>query len=147
MSLVMTKAERETFLAEPRIGVLSVRDDGRGPLAIPVWYSYEPGSVIRIATGRGSKKAGLLAKAGRASLCVQTETPPYKYLSIEGPVIIGPLDFERDIRRMAYRYLGQQGGDWYLQTMAGELVNSVLVTLTPQRWLSADYAKMAVAGA
>jgi hypothetical protein len=146
MSLVMTKAEREAFLAEPHIGVLSVADGGRGPLTIPVWYSYEPGGVVRIATGRGSKKAGLLAQAGRASLCVQTETPPYQYLSVEGPVQIGALDFERDIRRMAYRYLGQQGGDWYLQTMAGELANSVLVTLTPRRWLSADYRKMVAAG-
>jgi len=35
----MSQAEREEFLAGVHVGVLSVASgDGRGPLAIPVWY-------------------------------------------------------------------------------------------------------------
>ena len=30
----------------------------------------------------------LLDAAGRATLTVQTEEPPYKYVSVEGPVVI-----------------------------------------------------------
>lgn len=49
---------------------------------------------------------------------------------------------ERDIRQMAYRYLGEQLGDWYLQATAAENANAILVTLAPERWFSADFAQM-----
>lgn len=140
--LVMTKAEREAFLADVHVGIIGIPRNGRGPLAVPIWYMYDPGGVVRIVTGRASSKATLIRKAGRISLCAQTETPPYKYVSLEGPATIGAPDFERDMRQMAYRYLGQQMGDWYIESTAAERPNSVLVTVTPERWLSVDYSKM-----
>ena len=97
---------------------------------------------MHFVTGGGSKKIALLRRSGRLGLCVQTETAPYQYVSIEGPVTIGVPDFERDVRAMAYRYLGEQVGEMYLQMTAGQRDNSVLVSLTPQRWLSIDYRKM-----
>ncbi len=93
-------------------------------------------------TGGGSKKAQLIRRAGRLSLCVQTETPPYCYVSVEGPVTIGVPDFERDIRELAHRYLGEQMGEMYLQLTAGERAGNILVCLQPERWLSVDYSKM-----
>jgi general stress protein 26 len=142
-NLAMTRAERETFLAAVHVAVISVADEGRGPLTIPVWYRYEAGGAVHFVTGGSSRKAQLIKRAGRLSLCVQTETAPYKYVSVEGPVTICTPDFERDGRAIAYRYLGQQLGDWYLQSTAAERTNSILVSLTPQRWLSVDYSKMA----
>jgi nitroimidazol reductase NimA-like FMN-containing flavoprotein (pyridoxamine 5'-phosphate oxidase superfamily) len=114
----------------------------RGPLTVPVWYSYTPGGPIRFVTARGSRKAQLLRAAGRISVCVQTETPPYKYVSVEGAATFGEPDFERDIRSMAYRYLGEQMGEMYLQATASERAANVLVTVTPEHWLSVDYTKM-----
>ena len=143
MSLSMTRAERESFLADVHVAVISVADEGRAPLTVPVWYRYRPGEPVHFITGGSSRKAALIRQAGRVSLCVQTETPPYKYVTVEGPVTIAAPDFERDARPIAYRYLGQQLGDWYLQTTAAERTNSILVTLTPQRWLTVDYSKMA----
>jgi len=50
-------------------------------------------------TGRESRKGRLLAHAGRFSLCVQTENPPYKYVSVEGAIIFTEAaDSERDLR-------------------------------------------------
>lgn len=144
MSLAMTKAEREAFLAETRPGIFSVAEAHRGPLTIPIWYSYTPGGVLRMVTGGASRKAVLIRGAGRASLCVQTETAPYKYVSVEGPVTIGTPDFERDVRAVAHRYLGEQMGEWYVQSTAAERTNSVLLTMTPARWLTVDYSKMVV---
>jgi hypothetical protein len=57
MSLAMTPREREAFLAEVHVGVISIPEPGRGPLAVPIWSS------------------------------VQRETPPYKYVSVEGPIV------------------------------------------------------------
>src|SRR5262245_44490679 len=103
MSMAMSRAEREAFLAETHVAVISVAHATRAPLTIPVWYSYEPGGVVRFVTGGASRKAALIRRSMRLSLCVQTETAPYKYVSIEGPVQLGVPDFERDVRAMAYR--------------------------------------------
>jgi len=108
MSFVMSKVEREAFLRETRVGILSVAQPGRGPLAVPVWYAYSPGGAVRMVISSASRKAELLRAAGRASLCVQADVPPYKYVSVEGAAVLGEPDFERDEREMAHRYLGAQ---------------------------------------
>jgi nitroimidazol reductase NimA-like FMN-containing flavoprotein (pyridoxamine 5'-phosphate oxidase superfamily) len=138
----MSKDERETFLAGTHVGVLSVDEPGRGPLTVPVWYGYDRGTGVRIVTGGESKKARLLRAAGRASLLVQTETPPYQYVSVEGPLTFGAPEFQRDHHDLACRYLGEQMGEMYLQMTAADREGSVLVILKPERWLSVDYNKM-----
>ena len=141
MSLAMTKRERERFLADLHVGIISISEEGRGPLTLPIWYSYEPGGELRVITGRTSRKARLLQRAGRFSLCAQTETPPYKYVSVEGPVVaIEPADLERDRRPLARRYLGAELGDQYIESTR-DLVANVLVRMRPERWHTVDYAK------
>jgi PPOX class probable F420-dependent enzyme len=141
--LGMTRQEREAFLAEMHVGVLAIAEAGRAPLAVPVWYAYEPGGEIRIVTGPNSRKGRLLGQAGRASLCVQTETVPYKYVSVEGPTSLGPVDYERDVRGIAHRYLGPEMGEVYLTVTKEqrETHGEVLVTIRPQRWYTVDYGK------
>ena len=141
MSLAMTKQERERFLADLHVGIISIPEEGRGPLTVPIWYSYEPGGELRVVTARTSKRARLLQRAGRFSLCAQTETPPYKYVSVEGPVVaIEPADVERDRRSLARRYFGADLGDRYIESTR-DLVGNVLVRMRPERWLTVDYAK------
>jgi PPOX class probable F420-dependent enzyme len=147
MSLVMSRAEREAFLAETHVGIVSIHEEGRGPLSVPVWYRYEPGGEVRFATGDTSRKARLIKRAGRVSLCVQTETPPYLYVSVEGPTTIAKVDFERDIREMALRYLGPRMGEAYLAaTYPNATSTEVLVRLSPERWWSADFRKFGGGG-
>jgi nitroimidazol reductase NimA-like FMN-containing flavoprotein (pyridoxamine 5'-phosphate oxidase superfamily) len=141
MSLKMSKAEREAFLADLHVGVISIAEKDRGPLTAPIWYGYEPGGELWILTDRSSRKGRLLKEAGRFSLVAQTETPPYKYVSVEGPVTsIEKSDLERDARPMAHRYLGQEFGDGYIEATRGEGDN-ILVKMRPQRWLTTDYSK------
>jgi hypothetical protein len=82
VSLAMTKQERETLLADLHVGIISIPEEGRGPLTVPIWYSSEPGGELRVVTARTSRKAQLFQHAGRFSVCVQTETEPYKYVSV-----------------------------------------------------------------
>ncbi len=144
MSYAMTRTEREGFLAETRVGMLGVDEPGRGPLTVPVWYHYEPGGLVRVVTGAASLKGRLLRLAGRMSLCAQTETAPYRYVSVEGPVTLATPDLERDVRAMAIRYLGPEMGEMYLAMTAEERAReaSVLVEMRPERWRSVDYGKM-----
>jgi len=87
VSLAMTKQEREDFLADLHVGIISILEEGRGPLTVPIWYSYAPGGEVRVVTGRTTRKVQLLGRARRFSLCAQTETWPYKYVSVEGPIV------------------------------------------------------------
>jgi hypothetical protein len=138
----MSRAQREEFLAATRVGVVSITDGTRGPLAVPVWYRYTPGGTLRFVTGANSRKAKLLRGAGRAGFCVQSETPPYQYVSIEGPVTIGTPDREQDVRQVALRYLGEQMGEMYLASTADDPEPAILVELRPERWFSVDYSQL-----
>ena len=144
MSTAMTQAQREAFLAEVRVGILSLADGERGPLASPVWYDYQAGGDLWLLTQSDSRKGRLLQTAGRASLCVQHTDPPYQYVSIEGPIVaIEAYDVERDLLPMAVRYLGAAGGRAYadgIATKAGT-GNSIKVRIRPERWLTVDYGK------
>jgi nitroimidazol reductase NimA-like FMN-containing flavoprotein (pyridoxamine 5'-phosphate oxidase superfamily) len=144
MSLAMTRAEREAFLAALHVGVIALPEAEHGPLTVPIWYAYEPGGDVRIITDRDSRKGRLLAVGARVSLCVQNETPPYQYVSVEGPIVsIDPTDPEHDGRPMAHRYLGKELGDAYVAATAGDRTagGSVLVRIRPERWLTVDYKK------
>ncbi len=78
MSTIMTREEREAFLAGVHVGVLSLNQEGCGPLTTPVWYAYKPGGEVQIITERASRKGKLLKEGLRVSLCAQDEAPPYK---------------------------------------------------------------------
>jgi nitroimidazol reductase NimA-like FMN-containing flavoprotein (pyridoxamine 5'-phosphate oxidase superfamily) len=140
----MSAEEREAFLAGLHVGVLSVADDGgAGPWLAPIWYAYEPGGVVRMITLRRSRKTRLARTAGRASLCVQTEAPPYRYVTVEGPVVglDEPVDTE-ERRAIAQRYLGVEMGNAYIAATASTEADEIVLSLRPERWLSADYSRM-----
>ncbi len=138
----MTRTEREAFLAETHVAMLAVEESGRGPLVVPVWYWYRPGGDIHVVTGGKLRKIALLRKAGRASLCAQTETPPYKYVTVEGSTTIaGKPQWDRDVREVAIRYLGAAMGEMYLKATAAEHEDAVLVRLKAERWQGIDFSK------
>lgn len=143
MLLKMTRSEREEFLAGLHVGVISIPEEGRGPLTVPIWYGYQPGGELWFVTERDSRKAKLFASGTRLSLCAQAESPPYKYVSVEGPIVsIDPADVERDARPLAHRYLGTELGDRYIeQTGGSDGRASVVVRVRLERWLTVDYAK------
>ena len=143
MTLTMTVAEREAFLAGLHVGILSVDDPGRGPLSVPVWYAYEPGGMLNVVTGAQSLKAQRLRAAGRFSLCVQTESSPYRYVSVEGPLTSVDEMVSADERRaLARRYLGTEGGDLYIAATEGQAADSVAFRMTPEHWRTSDYGKV-----
>lgn len=129
--------ERAKFLAEPHVASVAV-DAGpdRAPLSVPVWYDYEPGGAVEFLTGRDSRKAALVTKAGRFSLLVQRTSPTYRYVSVEGPVVwSGPTTLEH-LTRIASRYLPIEAVPGYVE--GSDLGALVTFRMRPERWLSAD---------
>lgn len=145
MSLAMSREQREAFLAGVHVGVISIPDGARGPLSAPIWYGYRPGGELWVITEAGSRKGKLLRSGARVSLVAQTESAPYQYVSVEGPVTaIEPVKDREPVRELARRYLGEQGGDAYVAATAPSLESepNVLVRIRPERWLSVDYGKV-----
>jgi PPOX class probable F420-dependent enzyme len=142
--LSMSRKEREEFLAKTHVGILCVaEEDGRAPLAVPIWYRYEPGGEVHFITEANSRKAKLLREAGRATLVAQNESLPYRYVTVEGPVaIVREFDRVKEIDEVAYRYLGRELGEAYLAAEDSASGENVLVTIRPERWGSADFAKL-----
>jgi nitroimidazol reductase NimA-like FMN-containing flavoprotein (pyridoxamine 5'-phosphate oxidase superfamily) len=111
-----------------------------GPLTAPIWYSYEDGLVC-FTTGADSLKGRLMTLGTHISMVAQTETPPYQYVSVEGPIVTREAaDLERDIRPMAIRYLGKSQGNAYADASSSD--GNVLIKMQPEKWLTVDYSKM-----
>jgi nitroimidazol reductase NimA-like FMN-containing flavoprotein (pyridoxamine 5'-phosphate oxidase superfamily) len=143
----MSAAEREEFLAGVHVGVLSAATGKTGrTLAVPVWYSYEPGGLLTVLTGRRSRKAAAMRAAGRFGLCVQDDSPPYRYVSVEGPVV-GEEELDPAERlAMARRYLGAAGGDRYVTDNPDAQRENVAFRMLPEHWLSQDQGKGQASG-
>ena len=140
MSLSMSQSDREQFLADLHVGVVSMNRDAAGPLSAPIWYSYSDGLVC-FTTGADSLKGRLMSLGARISMVAQTETPPYQYVSVEGPIVVREAaELERDIRPMAIRYLGETQGNAYAD--ASSDAGKVLIKMQPEKWLTVDYSKM-----
>jgi hypothetical protein len=142
MWVAMSAAEREEFLAGVHVGVLSAAMGAAGrTLAVPVWYSYQPGGLVTVLTGRRSRKAVAMRTAGRFGLCVQDDSPPYRYVSVEGPVV-GEVELDPAERlAMARRYLGEVGGDQYIAENPDPGRENVAFRMRPEHWLSQDQGK------
>jgi hypothetical protein len=131
---VMSEAERDAFLAERRVGVLGVAREGKGPLLAPIWFRHEPGAGLRMCLSGSSAKGRRLAATGRATLAVQAEDFPYRYVIAEGPVTLRRLGAQtyEAVRAMASRYLGADAGRRYADQFTAE--DEVELLLVPDRW-------------
>ena len=142
MSLTMNSAERQEFLAQAHVGVLAVERPGRAPLAVPVWYGYESGGEILVWSYPGLKEQ-LVKAARRFTLTVSVGEWPYRYVSVEGPVVEIEEPTPRDVAlAISARYMGEQEGSAFVD--AEYAPDQPLFRMRPQRWLSADYSKYGI---
>jgi hypothetical protein len=145
----MDERERQIFLAEPHIAVLSVASGSdRPPLAVPLWYSYQPGGNITFFTGtqgRKARKTALIERAGVLSLTVQRAEFPYKYVTVEGTVIRADRPPSAEgMLAIVGRYLPDEMARGFVTTeLAHPGGTLVLFTVRPDRWLAFDFGAAA----
>ena len=83
----------------------------------------------------------MIRAAGRFGPRVQDDSPPYCYISVEGPVVSeGKLD---PVERLAVarRYLGSAGGDRYVAGSPDPEHQNVAFRMYPEHWLNQDQGK------
>lgn len=146
MARLLTEQEREQFLAGLHVGLLSVTgESGRPPLAMPVWYSYQPGGMLSFFTGtqgRKARKIELIQKAGVLSLSVQREEFPYKYVTVEGTVVKTdqPPPAEQMLS-IVRRYLPEEAAQAFVTMELARPGNALVIyTVRPDRWWTGDFS-------
>ena len=131
----MTDEQREAFLREANVAVLSTVDARGRPHAAPVWYLYCDG-VFRISTGDGSQKHRNIRANPNISLVIDQRALPYYAVMVQGTADIGLAFSDEDSLRLAVRYLGENLGARYAQRTDAE--SSVSLTIRPRKVLVYD---------
>ena len=127
--------DREAFLREANIAVLSTVDASCRPHGAPVWYLYDDG-VFTISTGRGSQKHRNIGRNPEISLVIDSRTLPYYAVMISGRAEIGaPLSSDERLR-LAVRYLGEELGRRYIEMTRGE--DSISLRIQPRKVIEFD---------
>ena len=142
----MTEQQREEFLADTHVGVLSVAGEpGRAPTSVPTFYAYEPGGEITMFTGtqrRAPKRIELIKQAGVVTLVVQREQMPPAYVTVEAELVEVGKPTPEQMLTIARRYMPEEHAQGYVQTELGDPENIVtLFTFRPTRWLTSDTSR------
>lgn len=134
----LTEDETRELLEQPLVGVLGTAGPDGQPHVVPTWYLYEGGELVMHASRR-ARRVRDLRQNDRASFCVDTKTHPYRAVIVWGRATVTvDVDDER-MRRLAVRYLGQQSGDVYADTLVG--ARMAIIRLRPERIITWDYGR------
>ena len=112
-----------------KVGV--VRDDG-SPQVAPVWIARD-GDEIVFTTGANTVKGKAILRDGRVSLCLDNETPPFDFVTINGTTATStdPDELLEWARRIAGRYMGSEHAESYGRRNA--VPPEMVVRVTPSK--------------
>jgi PPOX class probable F420-dependent enzyme len=122
--------DREAFLQQANIAVLSTVDAKGRPHAAPVWYFYEDG-VFTISTDRSSRKHKNIEANANVALTIDKRDLPYFAVMVHGRAELGPMFSPEERLRLAIRYLGEERGRRYVEHTKSE--DSITIRLRPAK--------------
>lgn len=137
----MSKTELRKFLNKDTFTgkLATVKKDGSSHV-VPIWFVYENGNgndkfgSIYITTGSGSIKAENIQRDNRISLCVDDQTPPFSFVTINGIAKLHPYKEQEVLKwatKIAERYMGKKRAKSIGKRNSGE--GSVLVQIKPTK--------------
>jgi PPOX class probable F420-dependent enzyme len=125
------------MLLGTRTGKLAtVRLDGR-PHVVPIWFVLDGDDVVFTAWHR-TVKAGNLAANSRAAMAVDSEVPPFAFVTVEGDVSLSDdlEDLSIWTTRIGARYMGEANAEQFGRRNAME--GEVLVRLHINKMIAQD---------
>src|SRR5688572_6620463 len=79
--------------------------DGR-PRVVPIWFTHDDGDLLMITGPKAAKAAALQANAA-VSLSIDSASPPYKVLLVDGDASLEQVEgMAPEYRPIVERYLG-----------------------------------------
>ncbi len=101
---VMKAEERDAFLAETRLGMLSTLADDGSPVTVPVWFEWN-GADVRVFSSVTAGKVIRLQRDARASLLAPNSvSEPEAWVAFDGEVTIEIAGAIELAERLAHRY-------------------------------------------
>ncbi len=129
----MTTEQRDAFLAEARIGMLSMLTATGAPTAIPIWYEWD-GAQARMFTSHTSPKIGRIRRDGRVCLTVAEPTGmPEAWVAIEGVASIEEGTGYALAERLAPHYYPPGKAALTLTEWGRSATEWVTIIITPSR--------------
>jgi nitroimidazol reductase NimA-like FMN-containing flavoprotein (pyridoxamine 5'-phosphate oxidase superfamily) len=116
----LSKDRIAELLEGPHQAVLSVGREERGPVAVPMSYTYA-GDRFFFVTSPNSVHGRLMSKAGRATLTIQfeeigSESVYQWYVMAEGPVVFTDANPAPYVRAMLIKDRGKRNWDRWQAT-------------------------------
>jgi PPOX class probable F420-dependent enzyme len=131
----MPGTDRDAFLQETRIGILTTMAADGAPVSVPVWYQWD-GATARVFSSKTSAKIRRLARDPRASLLVTNAVgEPEFWVAIDGTMAIRPDGAIKLAERLAERYWDMNDAG-HRKSVDGWRKNAsslVVLELTPTR--------------
>jgi PPOX class probable F420-dependent enzyme len=106
----------QSLLDGPNLARLSyIGTDGR-PRVVPIWFTHKDGDIIMV-TGPKAQKVRALEANGAVAISIDSNTPPYKVLLIDGDATLENVEgMDPLYRGIVERYLGP-AADGYLNAL------------------------------
>jgi len=139
-ALPVDDAVVQKLLSEPNLARLAyIGLDGR-PRVVPIWFAHVDGDIIMV-TGPKAEKARALAENAAVALTIDSATPPYKVLLLDGDAALEPVEgMAPEYRPIVERYLGP-AADAYLASLLPRVKRQVRIRVTPTGWRVFDFVK------
>ena len=97
-------AQREEFLAEPRLAILITNSDRGAPIGVPVWFEWT-GTNVHMFAGRETPKIDRIKRDPIASVLVTNAVgEPEAWVAFDGPIDLGDNGGIELATRLADRY-------------------------------------------
>ena len=139
----MNRAQRDEFLKQPRIAILSYVTDKNTPMAVPIWFDWD-GEKAHFFTGKSYSKVKHIQANPNVSLMIANSADQIEaWVSIEGEVEFGEAADSDLVLTLADRY-------WEMdvayhketrETWAVGLADMLHLTISPKRILSYSSAE------
>ena len=127
-------AQREAFLAEPRLAILMTNRAGDAPIGVPVWFEYNGAEVLMFSARSVPKLRRLQADPRVMVLVTNRVGEDEAWVSFEGEVqICEDEDAWPLVERLAARYWDVEAKRTTLESWAANKDMMVMLRLQPTR--------------
>lgn len=116
----LTVADLGDLTEQPLLAVLATHRRDGTVLLSPVWHEWRDGG-FDVVTGSSDVKVKHLRRDPRASIVVCEHSPPYRGLEVRAVAQLTAAG-EGTVKRIASRYLGEQGGAAYADAAPDDLL-------------------------
>ena len=128
------------LLAGPNLARLAYISVSGRPRVVPIWFAHDAGELIMV-TGPRADKLKALEKNPAVAVTIDSSTPPYKVLLIEGEAALEPVEgMAPEYRQIVERYLGV-AAEAYLQKLLPRVKQQVRIRISPHTWRVFDFVK------